>query len=196
MFTPLSLGKNLPAISIEANFFNLGWQELLIAYPITILHHFTQETSHVHHTTKFSWMKCSHWSRLLRNLKKQGMLDCHTLLIFSPSFLPVWNLNLMGRILAATLWPQADKQCLKEVKQDPKLHYFISALNCLSLVPSLQDRGEKSTSLWCHIYYKPLFLATKLKLWLIISFSLTFIVFKNFYWVNTLTFLPHVTKLG
>ena len=48
-------------------------------------------------------MKCSHWSRLLRNLKQQGMLDCHTLLIFSPSFLPAWNLNLMGGILAATL---------------------------------------------------------------------------------------------
>ena len=69
MFTPLSLGRHLPAISTETDSFNLGWQQLLIAYPITILHHFTQGTSHVHHATKVSLMKCSHWSGLLGNLK-------------------------------------------------------------------------------------------------------------------------------
>ena len=161
MFTPLSLGKHLPAISIKPGFFNLGWQELLIAYPITILYHFTQETSHIHHTTKFSLMKCSHWSRLLRNLKQQGMLDCHTFLIFPLLFfLPgIWTWWVES-------WqPPCDHKPISRVLNRHS-RILVTLLYISSKLPISGPlfiwEGEESTSLWCHIYYKHLFLPAHL----------------------------------
>lgn len=143
MFTPLSLGRYLPAISTETDSFNLGWQQLLIAYPITILHHFTQGTLHVHHATKFLLMKCSHWSGLLGNLKNGAYSTVKpfrfSALPFFLSGICIWWMESWQ----ASCDHKLTSTALKRYRRVLVVLIYINSINCLSLVPSLYERKKK-----------------------------------------------------